>query len=67
MELDETKTREFADKFAQLRQYIISEYRKLDRVQPASQTTHKEVSLVYESIVNSMDDLLKDYFDVKFK
>lgn len=65
--MNETKQRELRDKLAQLRTYMVGEYRKLDRVQPTSQITHKEVSLVYETLVNSVDDLLKDYFDVKFQ
>lgn len=44
----------------ELRKWVIDQYNRLDRVQPSAQMTHKEVATIYETIVNSIDDLVRD-------
>jgi len=44
----------------ELRKWAIEKYEQLDRVQPTAQMTHREVAVMLETIVNSIDDLIKD-------
>ena len=44
----------------ELRKWAIEKYERLDRVQPTAQMTHREVAVLLETFVNSIDDLIKD-------
>jgi hypothetical protein len=44
----------------QLRQWVIDRFAELQVNQPTAQITHKEVGLTYESIIRSLEDLVKD-------
>jgi uncharacterized protein YutE (UPF0331/DUF86 family) len=62
MEKDEVK------KLAELRNYVISYYKQLDNNKSTgvdSFTSTKEVASVCETVVKSMDDLLREFVSFK--
>ena len=48
-----------------LREWVITEYKALNSDSPLGTITTSEVATSYETIVNSIDDILQD--DVEFK
>ena len=60
--------KEDIEKIAQLRGYIISYYDQLDRSSPGvSMTKTAEIAYLCESLVKSVDDLLKPYVNFSKK
>ena len=56
------------EKLTQLRNHIISEYNSLNRTSPGtSMTKTAEVAYFYESLVRSIDDLVKPYVNFSKK
>jgi len=51
---------ERVENLLELRKWAIGQYNKLDRVQPTAQMTHKEIAVIFETLVNSLDDLVRD-------
>lgn len=51
---------ERVNNLVELRKWAIEKYERLDRVQPTAQMTHKEVAALLETVVHSIDDLIRD-------
>ena len=57
-------TNEETNKLVQLRTFVISAYQALDgRGEPAAVIKQADVAYTLESVVKSLDDLLKEYVE----